>query len=55
MRKRISLKPEESLFIFLDDRSILTPSSTLSSVYNENKNEDGFLYLTYCCENTFGN
>ena len=54
IRKRISLSYEDSLVFFLDDTSILTTSSSLSNIYYDNKNEDGFLYLTYCCESTFG-
>lgn len=26
----------------------------LSAIYEENKDEDGFLYMTYSGENTFG-
>jgi GABA(A) receptor-associated protein len=26
----------------------------MSSIYEEHKDEDGFLYFTYCGENTFG-
>ena len=33
----------------------LPPTSTLiSDIYQENKHEDNFLYLTYSSENTFG-
>ena len=53
IRKRIKLKPEESIYIFTDDK--LIPSSMiLSTVYEKNKNEDGFLYMVYTAENTFG-
>ena len=35
--------------------SILPPtSSTISSIYEEHKDEDGFLYISYCNENVFG-
>jgi len=30
-------------------------SMTISSLYDSYKDPDGFLYLTYCSENTFGN
>lgn len=30
------------------------PAAMLSAIYEENKDEDGFLYMTYSGENTFG-
>lgn len=54
IRKRIKLKPEESLFMLVKDKSLIEASKTLSEVYNEYKDEDGFLYITYCGENVFG-
>jgi hypothetical protein len=29
-------------------------AAMMSSIYEEHKDEDGFLYFTYSCENTFG-
>jgi hypothetical protein len=29
-------------------------AALMSSIYEENKDEDGFLYMTYSGENTFG-
>ena len=53
IRKRIKLEPEKALFIFINN--ILPPTSHLiSSVYKEYKDKDGFLYVTYSGENTFG-
>ena len=53
IRKRIKLSPERALFIFCN--GLLPPtSSVLSQVYEANKDEDGFLYVTYSGENTFG-
>ncbi|CAD6590961.1 MAG: ubiquitin-like protein atg8 [Tremellales sp. Tagirdzhanova-0007] len=52
-RKRIKLAPEKAIFIFVDD--ILPPTAALmSSIYEEHKDEDGFLYVLYASENTFG-
>ncbi|SGY39823.1 BQ5605_C003g02282 [Microbotryum silenes-dioicae] len=53
IRKRIKLQPEKAIFIFVDE--ILPPTAALmSSIYEEHKDEDGFLYVTYSGENTFG-
>jgi len=53
IRKRIKLTQEKSLFVFINGK-IPATSSLLSLIYNENKDEDGFLYVTYTGENTFG-
>ncbi|KAK9479946.1 autophagy protein Atg8 ubiquitin like protein [Lipomyces japonicus] len=54
IRKRIRLAPEKAIFIYVDD--VLPPTAALmGSIYEEHKDEDGFLYITYSGENTFGN
>lgn len=53
IRKRIKLSPEKAIFIFVDE--VLPPTAALmSSIYEEHKDEDGFLYISYSGENTFG-
>lgn len=32
----------------------VTTAAMMSAIYEENKDEDGFLYMTYSGENTFG-
>lgn len=54
IKKRLNLSPEKSIFLYCDDNSICPTSSTMSTVYKQSKNEDGFLYLYYVGENTFG-
>ncbi|CAN6250205.1 unnamed protein product, partial [Urochloa humidicola] len=53
VRKRIKLSAEKAIFIFV--KNTLPPTAALmSSIYEENKDDDGFLYMTYSGENTFG-
>ncbi|KAH0986971.1 hypothetical protein GBA52_014148 [Prunus armeniaca] len=53
VRKRIKLSAEKAIFIFV--KNILPPTAAMmSAIYEENKDEDGFLYMTYSGENTFG-
>ena len=53
IRKRIKLAPEKSIFIFIDN--LLPPTSALmSQIYADHKDRDGFLYICYATENTFG-
>ena len=53
IRKRLKLEPHLALFFFINNKVAAT-SSLLSEIYNNEKNEDGFLYITYQDENTFG-
>ena len=53
IRKRIRLSPEKAIFIFVN--GVLPPTAALmSAVYEEHKDADGFLYIQYSGENTFG-
>ena len=54
VRKRIKLPAEKALFLFCNN-SIPANASLISTVYEEQKEEDGFLYLQYSGESTFGN
>jgi Autophagy protein Atg8 ubiquitin like len=46
IRKRIKLAPEKAIFIFVNE--VLPPTAALmSSIYEEHKDDDGFLYITY--------
>ena len=54
IRRMTQLKPYQAIFVFVD--GVLPPnSSTMLSVYDEHHDEDGFLYIMYSLENTFGN
>ncbi|CAH9119344.1 unnamed protein product [Cuscuta europaea] len=53
VRKRIKLGAEKAIFVFV--KNTLPPTAAMmSGIYEENKDEDGFLYMTYSGENTFG-
>jgi len=44
IRKRIKLAPEKAIFIFVDE--VLPPTAALmNQIYEEHKDEDGFLYV----------
>lgn len=53
IRTHIKIDSQQSLFLFAD--GILVPNSEpISQVYSRHKDPDGFLYITYATENTFG-
>lgn len=53
IRKRIKLNADRALFVFINN-TIPPSAALLSDVYERNKDEDGFLYVTYSGEQTFG-
>ncbi len=53
MRKRIKLDPSQSLFVTVNS-VLVNSNSTICEIYDDNKDEDGFLYVVYTSENTFG-
>ena len=53
IRKRLSIPAEKAIFIFV--HNTLPPTAALmSTVYEQHKDEDGFMYMMYSGENTFG-
>ena len=53
IRKRIKLEPEKAIYLFVNGK-ILAGMETVHSVYDKYRDEDGFLYMTYSGESTFG-
>jgi len=53
IRKRIRMPPEKALFIFINGTS-QSSSRLMTILYDCYKDSDGFLYITYSYENTFG-
>merc|ERR1712100_161310 len=54
IRKRIKLAPEQAIFLFVSAGTLPPTVAPLQTVYDQHKDEDGFLYMTYSGENTFG-
>lgn len=55
IRKRLQLRPEQALFLFVNKNIIPPTSSLMYEIYDKYKNEDNFLYCVYSGENAFGN
>jgi len=54
IRKRMTLPPEKSIYLFVGDDSLVPVSHTIGNVYDKHRDEDKFLYIKYSGENTFG-
>jgi len=53
IRKRMNLRPEEAIFLFVNNQ-IISGTSIIGQVYDYGKDPDGFLYIQYSKENVFG-
>ena len=54
IRKRLKLNSIEAIYISTDDYKIIGGQKLISQIYQTYKDDDGFLYLKYTQENTFG-
>jgi len=53
IKKRLIMKPSEALFLFINGR-IPMMTKSIFEIYNEYTDNDGFLYIEYSIEQTFG-
>ena len=53
IRKRMNLRHDEAVFLFVKDQ-IFTGAAIVGNVYKYLKDDDGFLYIQYAKESTFG-
>jgi len=53
IRKRIKLQSERAIFVFINN-TLPSSTATMGTIYDTHKDEDGFLYVNYDGESTFG-
>lgn len=53
VRNRLKLTPSHAIFLIIND-IIPGPMSSIADLYYHYKDQDGFLYIQYSAENTFG-
>ncbi len=53
LRDKLKLEPSIALFFFINNK-VFPITSLIGNIYKENADEDGFLYIEFCEENTFG-
>jgi GABA(A) receptor-associated protein len=53
IRRRMTLPPETALYVFVNDTLPLA-TADIREIYSQHANRDGFLYMKYTGENTFG-
>lgn len=53
IRKRVSIDSNQAIFIYINN-NLPSVSTSISSIYSKYMDKDGFLYIIYSGENTFG-
>ena len=54
IRKRLNVDPHISIFFFVDGNVLVPTWQFFYQLYDDYKDKDGFLYIIYSGENTFG-
>lgn len=53
VRKRVKLSENDGLYFFINNK-LIANNQCVEVIYKNNKNDDGFLYITLKKEETFG-
>uniref|UniRef100_A0A8C3XLF5 Microtubule associated protein 1 light chain 3 gamma n=1 Tax=Chelydra serpentina TaxID=8475 RepID=A0A8C3XLF5_CHESE len=51
---RMSLTATQAFYLLVNNKGLPSMSTTMGEVYQDHKDEDGFLYVTYASQEMFG-
>ncbi len=44
----------QAFYLIINNRTLASMTKTMAEIYKENKDEDGFLFITYASQEMFG-
>ncbi|XP_054663847.1 microtubule-associated proteins 1A/1B light chain 3C-like isoform X1 [Grus americana] len=54
LRTRLCLASSQTFYLLVNNKGLPNMAVTMQELYRDNKDEDGFLYLTYASQEMFG-
>ncbi|XP_069810945.1 microtubule-associated proteins 1A/1B light chain 3C [Dendropsophus ebraccatus] len=54
LRNRMDLSATQAFYVLVNEKSLVSMSRTMTELYRDEKDEDGFLYVVYASHEMFG-